>query len=1173
MTAASPNRETGQLLANSPYLIANITALMSLIFTVITSAIMAVSIIRDFEHNTETMLFTTRLKKRDYLMGRFAGSFAVLIIINCAGWLGLMAGFSFGTWLPWDVAWIDEGILPFRAWHFFQPFLIFTVPNLFAIGALFFLSGALGRSSIIIYTQGIVLLVLYQIGIVLIRNVDSQSWGAMLDPFGIQTLEYVTRYWAPPERNSTTVLFEGILLYNRLLWMGIGVVSLVITYFGFSYHKVRRRFGTKKLRPTVETDSEIKGVIMPVVNQANGTWMLIQQIIRSAMLQVRMIRKEIPFLALIITGVLLIVFNAIKMTDLNGSSSYPTVFSVLRVLGSFNLVLVIIAFFYSGELVWRERTVGFAPIADAMPVPSFVDLLSKFLALLFIDVILLFLLVVCGVIIQAAYGYFVFDVSAYFVTLFLGTLTNLVLFTLLSFFIQVMVNDKFLGFTLCIVFFVVNSILNQMGAEHDLWQFASGSLGIFSDMNLYGHFITPFAWFKLYWFGCSGILFAIAIVFSVRGTETLLRLRWQAGSHSITRPLVIFTLTSASTFIFSGIYIYYNTTVLNVFETSQGIEERQAKYEKTFKRYQFMPQPKIVESNIRMDIYPSNRDFTAEGFYYLKNKSDQNLKEIHVQQNADRQLKLNYLTFDKPARLLEDYPEFRYAIYRLVEPLEPGDSIRMSFQLSFTTPGFEESRSNTDIVYNGTFLNNSYFPSLGYNDAFELNDNGNRRKQGLKIKDRMLDHNDPRGKSISVFGDDADHIRFEMVLSTEIGQIAIAPGYLQKEWQQNGRKYFHYKNLSPMSNFYSIVSARYGVVRDTWNGVTLEIYHHPGHEFNLERMMKAMKNSLDYCSKNFGPFQYRQLRIMEFPRYMEFAQSYAGIIPFSEGIGFIYKVNDRTKDVDMAYCITAHEVAHQWWGHQVMEAGVKGSGMLSESMAQYSALMTMKRELPQEVVGQFLKYELDRYLAGRAAEQRKEQPLQFVEGQNYIQYNKASIVFYALQDYIGEDNVNAAFRKYNQEWAFKGPPFPTSTDLVKHLRQVTPDSLQYLFEDMFETITLFENKAVEATYEEVQDGFEVTLKISSNKIRADSVGNETFIKPRDWIDVGIYASDGDRDRLIYLKKHLITRKENTITIFVKEKPVRAGIDPLHKLIDKHSSDNMITTTQLVELTNLPISPN
>jgi aminopeptidase N len=309
---------------------------------------------------------------------------------------------------------------------------------------------------------------------------------------------------------------------------------------------------------------------------------------------------------------------------------------------------------------------------------------------------------------------------------------------------------------------------------------------------------------------------------------------------------------------------------------------------------------------------------------------------------------------------------------------------------------------------------------------------------------------------------------------------------------------------------------------------------------------------------------------MEFPRYADFAQSFANTIPFSEGIGFTLKVDKPGRDLDMVYYVTAHEVAHQWWGHQVTEAGVKGSGMLSEGMSQYSALMVMKQKFPPEHIEKYLKYELDAYLAGRARERKKESTLKDVEGQTYIQYNKASLVFYALQDYIGEENVNNAFRNYIERWGFKEGSYPSSEDLLEDIRAVTPDSLQSVVHDLFETITLYENKAVRALYERNSDGtYDITFTFSSGKVRADSAGVEHKAPLKDWIDIGIYTNRASgAEELVYLKKHFVSKEKNVLTIKVREKPSRAGVDPLHKLIDRHSDDNSIVVTEIVEMNNI-----
>jgi len=341
--------------------------------------------------------------------------------------------------------------------------------------------------------------------------------------------------------------------------------------------------------------------------------------------------------------------------------------------------------------------------------------------------------------------------------------------------------------------------------------------------------------------------------------------------------------------------------------------------------------------------------------------------------------------------------------------------------------------------------------------------------------------------------------------------------------------------------------------------VNLEIYYHPAHTADLERMMVGMKDAIRYCSDAFGPYQHRQARILEFPRYRTFAQSFPNTIPYSENVGFIARVRDTDPDdVDYPYYITAHEIAHQWWAHQVIGANVRGATMLSESLAQYSALMVMKKKFGADKMRRFLKFELDGYLRGRFTEQKKERPLAENENQLYIHYQKGSLAMYALQDYIGEDKVNAALKRFVEKWKFKGPPYPTTKDLLEEFRTETPPNLAYLIEDLFETITLYDNRTKSAAMKKIpanDEGWEVTIKYTAKKLRADAAGESQEVDFEDSIDVGALDAQGNA---IYLDKRRIKKGDGELTFEVwKTKPAKVGLDPLNKLIDRDSSDNVV----------------
>ncbi len=140
----------------------------------------------------------------------------------------------------------------------------------------------------------------------------------------------------------------------------------------------------------------------------------------------------------------------------------------------------------------------------------------------------------------------------------------------------------------------------------------------------------------------------------------------------------------------------------------------------------------------------------------------------------------------------------------------------------------------------------------------------------------------------------------------------------------------------------------------------------PGTARNVDRMLAAFAHGLDYYQPNFGPYQFRQARIIEFPDYAQFAQAFAGTMPYSEGIGFIADLSDPDK-IDYVTYVTAHELAHQYWAHQAIGADMQGATMLTETLAQYSALMVMEKLYGRDQIRRFLKFELDRYLRSAAA--------------------------------------------------------------------------------------------------------------------------------------------------------------------------------------------------------------
>jgi ABC-2 type transport system permease protein len=399
-----------------------------------------------------------------------------------------------------------------------------------------------------------------------------------------------------------------------------------------------------------------------------------------------------------------------------------------------------------------------------------------------------------------------------------------------------------------------------------------------------------------------------------------------------------------------------------------------------------------------------------------------------------------------------------------------------------------------------------------------------------------------------------------MVIGTAADQIAVTPGALRRSWMENGRRYFQYET-EPTLFGGTVYSGRYAVLADTWKGVDLRIYHHPDHTHVLDRTIRSMKASLEYYTEQFSPYPDTQLRIVEFARYGGFGVAHAYMIGFSED-NFISRVKEG--EIDQPFYGTAHEIAHQWWPGQVRGAMVRGHSFLSESLANYSAMMVMEKTFGPAVARRVYDFQMERYLVGRASQSR-EVPVLEVEDQPYIAYRKGAIAMYTLREHIGEKLVNTALRRYLEKFRDAGPPYPTSLDLYAELRAVTPDSLQPLLRDLFEEVTLWEVKAERARVEPSGTGeYVVTIDVVAKKVRADSVGNETPVPMNDLVEIGVFAPVGEEDGLgapLYLKQHRIRSGRQTVRVIVPREPARAGIDPYRKMIDRLRDDNLADVTQ------------
>jgi ABC-2 type transport system permease protein len=1148
---------------NAAFVIGQTTLVFAVIYMFVVAAFVANVIVRDDETGFGSIVRSTPIRKFDYLYGRFLGAFAASALAFVAVPLGLFLG-SIAPWVDPDT------LGPFVAGDYLYAYLVLALPIIFLCSALFFALTTVTRSMMWTYVGVIGLLVLRSVFGVVFSKPDLVHIAAVWEPFGAAAFGAATRYWTASERNTLMPPIAGDLLVNKLIWLGVAIAVLALAYRLFNFQSTEGSGHSRKGQTLAEQAVEDAAASAPFgrlskpVFNAAAIW---AQLWARTRLDAGQVFGSPAYFVLLGLAALLSVLNLWLATDVStyGGRIYPVSRVMMQALaGAFNFFALIIAIYYSGELVWRERERHTQEIIDATPVPDWMFVAPKTLAISLVLISTLVVGVAVAMLIQAIKGYFGFEIGKYLLWYVLPVSFDVVLLAVLAIFVQALSPHKFIGWAVMAVYLVSTIVLSNLGFEHNLYQYGSGPTTPLSDMNGQGHYWIGAYWFRLYWSAFALILLVLAYGLWRRGTETrfMPRLRRLPGRLKGTAGVILGL--SLAVFVASGIYIFTNTNVWNPYRTTIGDERWAADYEKIFLRFQTLPQPKVASVKLDIQIYPHDSRVVTRGSYVLQNRTAAPLSFVHVRFTRD--VAIDSLTIDG-ARLSTDFKGYNYRIYRFDTPMAPGETRTLSFVTTQAQRGFRNSRPMLDVMDNGSFVNSDELaPHIGMDHSLLLQDRTKRRKYGLPPELRMPKLGQPGADQVSYIRHDSDWVTADVTVTTDADQTPIAPGYRVSQTLAGGRRSVHFVTDSPILNFFSAQSARYALASENYKGVDISVYYDPQHPWNVARIQRGMEAGLDYYQANFSPYQFHQVRVLEFPSPQgEFAQSFANTIAWSEGIFFIADNRDPDR-IDMVTYVGAHELAHQWWAHQIVGADEQGSTALSETLAQYSAAMVMKHLYGPDMMRKFLKFELDSYLRARGGELIEEEPLERVENQPYIHYRKGSLVMYRLQDEIGEAAVNRGLRHLLHDFAFKGPPYPTALDLVRDLRQEAPADKQQLITDLFEKITLYDIRTVSAASRRRPDGrYDLTLTVDAKKLYADGQGHETAAPMAETLQVGAFdvepgRSGYDQSKVIAVQRLPVHSGLQTLSLVVSRPPKFAGVDPFNILIDRNSSDNVARVT-------------
>jgi ABC-type transport system involved in multi-copper enzyme maturation permease subunit len=1146
---------SGRLHVNAPAVI--IEQLMKWIYLVLflLTAFVASAAVRDFERRTHELFFSRPISCVDYITARFAGTMVVCTLPYIVGVMALAAG----TFMP--------GLDPARVGPFsMAPYAfalgVLVIPTLLALGATFYAVATWTRSTRATYVVVVAFFALSATAGMLTPSAGRAWVGQLLDPFGVTALASTLKYWTVAELNRAAPSVAGMLLWNRLCWLALGFSALgaAVLRFDPSRHGLFARTSrAARVSEPAPAPLHTAPVHWVRTTASAGARTFTQSVVARQF--VTQLRRDVvstvgslPFAGMLVLALVLLVQTANEAGNLFGMPVHPRTSLMLDAMqGGFSVVLLLAVVLCSGELIGRERAAELNEVMDAMPTPSGVYLGAKVAAL----AVMVLVMLCAGVLALAAFqrwqGYT--DVEPW---LYLRGAAMAGVYPLLMLVFacccHVVARNRLGGYGLVILFIVVWDVLEEFGFEHHLYRYGSLPPVPYSDFAGYGPFAAPFAWFSLYWAFGALVLLGVSLLLWPRGTDTAWRSRLtvaRARFGGVTRTLV---LAGAVGMAGTGAFVFVNTNVRNAYVPSTAAAAQRAEYERAYRRYQGLPLPRITAVQASVDIFPEQRRVTMRGQYQLRNRTTQPLRDVHVSLPA--QVRRTALTLPAHDVILDDSAR-GYAIYRLRAPLASGDSMTMTFSVTLEHQGFVNNGTDVSIIDNGTyFTKRDLFPVIGYDEQRQLTDADARRRHDLPVL-RLAGSDDVAARQTNPRASDADRVAFDCTLSTRIDQIAVTSGALEREWVEGGRRYFQYVAEAPITHHVAFASARYAVSRSDWHGVAVEIYHLPSHDTNISRMMKAARASLDYYSEQFGPYQHRQLRIVEVPGYVRDATAFPGMIAESESMAFTARL-DGAEAIDHATYITAHEIAHQWFGQQLLGAQVQGTGTLHETLAQYAAQQVMARTFGDAGVRRVLGFEHEWYLRGRGRERGAEPSLARVERQEYVYYHKGALAMHALAAAAGEAGLNHALAEFLAR-SRGGPPYATIDQLLPLLRSAMPSDAGHLVDDLFTRTVLYQTSVSAATVTARADGmYLVRLEVHARKLETDSSGAERARPLDDWIDIALMASDArapNGEGMLVTERRRLRTSPATFEFLVRERPARVLLDPYYHLADRDRGDN------------------
>ncbi|AFJ01568.1 membrane protein, putative [Methylophaga frappieri] len=1046
--------QSGRVARNAPYTVYYLFMYYTFWAATVGSALMLPTLLRDLKSGSAELLYSYPINSKSYFLGKYLASMLIFILVMSS----VAAAFITMPWVTTTLGTHDPADYIATPWaHIGHAFLIWVLPACFVYGSLTIaLTAITGRNGPVYAMMMLAVGLFVMITAIYGDGAPQSTLVQVLDPLGKVTVEGQIYYWTAEERMQRFLSLEGALLQNRLLYIGLAAVFLILALWRFDLRKLLERAkhrGAKQTKEPIQ-DADTPAVFLAprsihfdTLTAANWHYWL-QHALISGYQAFAIIFKNKAFYLSMLTLIAMLVLAGFsyESTDFEGTGKLlPKVFILMPALIYPSLIFTLVAAaFFSIELFDRERNYRLNQLVESCPVPTWSLFLTKLIGAVLMAATLALIPGLSVLIIQFGQGFF--DTN----WLMMGHITFLVLlplmlaYVLIALFSYALFQNKALAQAVAIIICITPAIFNELKTvENFMLLWAWPFFVQLSDFDASGQFLQRNLRFSVYWLSLYAALIMIAYWLWPRGTAAPFAIRLKQSANRLGTVSVSLALLFTGIFGWSAFSIHRDMVVNNNYQSSQQAQADQADYEKKYGPTRRVLQPKIVFADLKVDLYPADRQ--------AKYAADLTLMNLYT--TPIEALTLNYAEFtqillatydEQPLQATQHDLTHRRLVYPLPSPLRPGEQATLNLQLDATYHNF----SNAEFDYHGTIvLDGSYFahtmwPTFGYIRDRELTTAGLRKIYQLGERQPLPSHDKAALVSALIDSDDANLINSRIQISTAVNQRALTPGTAAFD---NGtacqvkaqRQVCMYENRQVTPWHLPMVSGRYQLTSASWqpdNGdppVQIEIYAHPAHHYNVQRMIDAAKLALSAGTEQWGTFPYQQLRIAEIPNGMAETQVSGNLVIIPEKQAWLNDKRPSATSDWITYQIT-RDISRIWW-QQIAVAALQGHQLITQAIPAVEGLRALEHKFGQPASTDFIDQISDAYLRQRTTEDQQEAAVRYLDDEAYANH-KATLSLFSAYKLLGQDAYHQLLKRfYSSHRQLSSAPFTNSGALVKQL--------------------------------------------------------------------------------------------------------------------------------------------